>query len=49
MRSELMVQLTATNPAKSSDAHQKRRAAGDQFCKYASTVGSRQVQWFKKG
>jgi len=49
VRSELMVQLTATNPAKSSDAHQKRRAAGDQFCKYASTVGSRQVQWFKKG
>lgn len=49
VRSELMVQLTATNPAKSSDAHQKRRAAGDRFSEYASTIGSRNVQWYKKG
>lgn len=48
VRSELMTMLTATNPAKSSDAHQKRRAAGDDFCKYASTIGSRKVQWYKK-
>ncbi|MDQ7776930.1 MAG: hypothetical protein Q4615_14190 [Paracoccus aminovorans] len=49
VRSELMVQLTATNPAKSSDAHQKRRAAGDRFSEYASTIGSRNVQWYKQG
>lgn len=49
IRSELMVMLTATNPAKSSDAHQKRRAAGDRFSEYASTIGSRNVQWYKQG
>ena len=49
VRSELMVMLTATNPAKSSDAHQKRRAAGDRFSEYASTIGSRNVQWYKQG
>ena len=48
-RSELMVMLTATNQAKSSDAHQKRRSIGDLFCKYASTIGSRNVQWYKGG
>ncbi|MFC3569202.1 hypothetical protein [Paracoccus simplex] len=49
VRSELMVMLTATNPAKSSDAHQKRRAAGDRFSEYASTIGARKIQWYKKG
>lgn len=48
VRSELMAQLTATNPAKSSDAHQKRRAPGDRFSEYASTIGARAVQWYKK-
>lgn len=46
VRSELMVMLTATNPAKSSDAHQKRRQAGDRFCEYASTISSRKIQWY---
>lgn len=49
VRSEMMVMLNATNPAKSSDAHQKRRAPGDEFCRYASTISSRNVQWFKQG
>lgn len=49
VRSELMAMLTATNPAKSSDAHQKRRKAGDLFCKFASTIAARKVQWYKKG
>ncbi|WP_312526694.1 hypothetical protein [Paracoccus sp. (in: a-proteobacteria)] len=49
VRSELMAMLTATNPAKSSDAHQKRRKAGDLFCKFASTIAVRKVQWYKKG
>jgi hypothetical protein len=48
IRSELMAQLTATNPAKSSDAHQRRRLADDRFCEYASTVTSRKVQWYKE-
>lgn len=46
VRSELMVMLTATNPAKSSDAHQKRRQAGDRFSEYASTISSRKIQWY---
>ena len=49
VRSELMAMLTATNPAKSSDAHQKRRRAGDLFCKYASTIAARKIQWYKNG
>ena len=49
IRSELMVMLTAINPAKSSDSHQRRRKAGDLFSKYASTITSRAVQWYKKG
>ncbi len=49
VRSELMAMLTATNPAKSSDAHQKRRQSGDEFSKYASTVGSRKIQWYQRG
>ena len=47
VRSELMMQLMATNPAKSSDQHQRRRLAGDRFSEYAGTIGSRQVQWYR--
>lgn len=46
VRSEIMHQLTARNPAKSSDQHQKRRSATDAFCEYAGTIGARSVQWF---
>lgn len=46
VRSELMSMLTATNPAKSSDAHQKRRQPGDRFSEYASIIHSRKVQWY---
>lgn len=49
VRSELMIQLTAINPAKSSDAHQKRRRAGDLFSKYAGIVEAIKVQWYSKG
>lgn len=48
VRSEILSMLSAINPAKSSDAHQKRRREGDQFCKYSSTVGSRKVQWYAR-
>ncbi|WP_417257348.1 hypothetical protein [Celeribacter sp.] len=47
IRSEIMHQLTATNPAKSSDAHQKRRSAGDRFCEYSSTIEGWDIQWYK--
>ena len=47
IRSEIMTQLQASNPAKSSDAHQRRRASADRFCEYAATIGSRDIQWFK--
>lgn len=46
VRSELMSQLTAINPAKSSDSHQKRRQSGDRFSEYASTVQARKVRWY---
>lgn len=45
VRSELLTMLTAINPAKSSDAHQRRRNPVDEFCKYASTVHERFIQW----
>lgn len=48
VRSELMAQLTAINPAKSSDSHQKRRRAGDEFSKYSGSIKARKVQWFKE-
>lgn len=48
VRSELMAMLTAINPAKSSDAHQKRRNPVDRFCEYAGTVGSWTIQGYKK-
>lgn len=48
IRSEIMWQLTARNPAKSSDAHQKRRNPIDRFCEFAAVIGSRSIQWYKK-
>lgn len=47
VRSEIMAQLTAINPAKSSDEHQRRRQGGDSFCRYSGVIGSREIQWFK--
>ena len=46
VRSELMSQLTAVNPAKSSDSHQRRRQAGDAFSKYSGTIASRKIKWY---
>lgn len=48
VRSELMTQLLAINPAKSSDAHQKRRQVGDRFSEYSGVIRSRTLQWFKE-
>lgn len=47
VRSEIMTQLGAINPAKSSDAHQRRRNGADRFSEYASVIGTRKIQWFK--
>lgn len=47
LRSEIMHQLTAVNPAKSSDEHQKRRNWIDDFCKYSGIIGTRDLQWYK--
>ena len=47
VRSEIMWQLTATNPAKSSDSHQKRRRENDRFSEYAAVMGSRRLQWYQ--
>lgn len=47
VRSELMAQLTAINPAKSSDSHQKRRQAGDRFSEYSGAIKARSIQWYK--
>ena len=47
IRSEIMSQLTAINPAKSSDAHQRRRNSADRFSEYSGKIGSRVLQWFK--
>lgn len=47
IRSELMNQLMMSNPAKSSNEHQKRRNPIDAFCKYAATVHTRKIQWWK--
>lgn len=47
VRSEIMAQLTAVNPAKSSDEHQRRRHSGDSFCRYNGVIASREIQWFK--
>ncbi len=48
VRSELMAQLTAISPAKSSDAHQKRRQAGDRFSQYSGSIRARKGQWFRE-
>lgn len=48
VRSEMMSQLTAINPAKSSDSHQKRRQAGDRFSEYSGAIKARKVQWFRE-
>ncbi|WP_444452575.1 hypothetical protein ACTTAI_16365 [Rhodobacter capsulatus] len=47
VRSEIMVQLQAVNPAKSSDSHQRRRLSTDRFCEYGGVIGSRDVQWYQ--
>jgi hypothetical protein len=47
VRSEIMHHLTATNPAKSSHAHQKRRSVTDRFCEYSSTIQGWSIQWYK--
>ncbi|RRH71990.1 hypothetical protein [Falsigemmobacter faecalis] len=47
IRSELMTQLLAINPAKSSDEHQRRRSLLDTFSRYSASIRSRSVQWFK--
>lgn len=46
VRSEILSQLTVTNPAKTSDAHQKRRRSDDDFCLYSGTIKARKIQWF---
>ena len=48
VRSEIMSQLTATNPAKSSNVHQKRRLSTDRFSEYASVISSREVTWYTR-
>lgn len=47
VRSELMTQLQSPNPAKSSDSHQKRRQAGDEFSKYSGAIATRKIHWRK--
>lgn len=49
LRTEIMHQLTAVNPAKSSHQHQRRRLTGDDFSKYSGVIRSRSIQWYKKG
>ena len=48
VRSELLSQMSTVNPAKSSDAHQKRRRAGDKFSIYSGMIKSRKIQWWKE-
>ncbi len=48
VRSELMWQLTAINPAKSSNAHQLRRDPDDRFSEYAGKIRNRVIQWWKE-
>ena len=47
VRSDLMSQLTAINPTKSSDSHQKRRQSGDRFSEYSGAIKARNIQWYK--
>lgn len=44
IRSELMLSLMRTNPAKASHAHQTTRFA-DQFAKYAASLTSWSIKW----
>lgn len=46
IRSEIMTQLGQVNPAKSSNAHQKRRLSTDRFCEYGGIIGSRRIKWY---
>lgn len=48
IRDEMLTQLSAINPAKSSDAHQRRRQAGDTFSVYSGVIGDRELQWYRK-
>jgi len=48
VRSELMAQLLAINPARSSDEHQRRRSISDTFCRFSATIRTRSVQWYKE-
>lgn len=45
VRSELLTQMSTVNPAKSSDAHQRRRMPGDQFSVYSGMIRSRKIEW----
>ncbi|SOC22004.1 hypothetical protein [Rhodobacter maris] len=47
IRSEIMTQLGAVNPAKSSDTHQKRRLSTDRFCEYAGVIKEKKDPWYK--
>lgn len=48
IRDEMLTQLSAINPAKSSDAHQKRRQAADAFSVYSGVIGDRDLQWYRR-
>lgn len=48
VRSDAMSQLTATNPAKSSDSQQKKRSIGDTFSKYSGSIKARNIRWYYK-
>ncbi|MDB6177941.1 hypothetical protein PAF17_10555 [Paracoccus sp. Z330] len=48
VRSELLSQMSTVNPAKSSDAHQKRRSSGDLFSVYSGMIRSRKTQWWNE-
>ncbi len=47
-RSDAMLMLTRTNPAKSSDAAQQLRS-GDRFSRYAGVVQSWDIKWGPQG
>lgn len=47
IRSEMMAQLDAVNPAKSSDEHQRRRDPSDGFSRYSGVIGNRNIRWYQ--
>lgn len=47
VRSELIGQMLAINPAKSSDEHQRRRNANDSFSVHSGTISARKITWYK--